>query len=68
MTAAGYYTLYEPGNDSLTAGNVVEGDDEVYILAYPHRYSVDMVFGPNSVFQVLAGPYDLPEWTPRHAR
>ena len=59
----GFYTL-QLFDEEPTVGQVIEGDPEVYILAYCFVYLVGNVFGLGSPWKVLAGPYELPGTSP----
>jgi hypothetical protein len=59
----GYYTIRDNERGGVTVCRVDEDDwfDEVPIMNYTPGYTKEDVFGPNSEFTVLAGPWEPPQ-------
>ena len=60
MVEPGYYTLQDRYDNEIAVALVKAGDAEVFILNYTEGWTVEQVFGANSIFVVLAGPWQPP--------
>lgn len=57
---AGYYTVQHIRSDEPTICCVTEDEDEVEIMHYTPGYTRNSIFGEDSEWSILAGPWELP--------